>query len=117
MLRLHLPRGPYDLFIYDFFRFFRHRRLIAGYGVCLHFIWPSCDFFDGVLQQTGAKPCTDRAEIVRRRPCGLRAVSAAMHRNHMDIARRPRGFRTEAVRTSYGGCVILVYFGAFVYQT
>ena len=48
---------------------------------------------------------TDRADIVRR-SCGHRAVSAAVHRN-----------RTEAVQRSDGGCVILVYFLAFVYQT
>ena len=49
-------------------------------------------FFNGPVQS--------RRQTVRR-SYSHRAVSAAVHRNRTDIARRPCGFRTEAVRRSY----------------
>ena len=80
---------------------------------------PSCDFFDGFLQQTGAKTLIESAEIVGR-SCGHRAVFAAVHRNHIDVAdalaaliRRLCGDRTIAVmcdpRVLLEICVINVY--------
>ena len=54
MLTLHLPRAPYNLFVYDFRTVFRHRMLDCGLRpMCLR---PLYDFFDGFLQRTCAKP-------------------------------------------------------------
>ena len=57
MPRLHLPRAPYNLFVYDFPYVFSG--IVGNCGlphICFHFKQPLCDFFDRFLQETGTKP-------------------------------------------------------------
>ena len=85
---------------------FRHCRHDCGLRhMCLHLYGHRAislmGFYNGPMQS--------RRQTMRI-SFGHRAVSAAVHRNRRDIARHPCGFRTEAVRRSHGGCVILMYF-------
>ena len=76
--------------------------MTAGYGLCVYIYMVTFDCFDGFLPWTDAIPLTDHAEIIRK-TCGYSAVSAAMHRNRMDIALRPLwlpyGGRAKIVRS------------------
>ena len=101
MIRLHLPREPNGLFVYDFsVRFFRHRRLNAGYGVCVYILYNHraislIGFYNGPVQSCRQ---TVQRSYVHCRSCGHRDVSTAMHRNRTDIVRL----------LPYGGCAEIV---------
>ena len=106
--------GRRTIYLSTIFRMvFRHRRHDCGLRhMCLHLLV----YGHRAMSLTGFynRPMQSRRQAVRR-SCGH--ISAAVHRNRTDIARRPCGFRTEAGQRSYGGCVILVYFWKIVYQT
>ena len=114
MLRLQLPRTPYGLFVYDFLYIFSG--IVGSCGLrpmCLHsnghHVISLTDFYNGPVYLAVERPCGQRL-------CGHHAVSTAMHRNRTDIARHPCCFLTEAAQRSYSGCMIVVYFWAYVYQ-
>ena len=56
----------------------------------LPFIWQSCNFFDEFIQRTGAKPQTDRVEIVHRLCC-LRSRAKKSHLARAASVGRPCG--------------------------
>ena len=101
MLRLHLPRASYDLFVYNFpCGFQASSAWLQATTYVFTLIRPSCDFFDGFLQRTGAKSqterCGDRREIVRS-SCYLPSGTKKSH-----------GCRTTPLRLSYAGSAEIV---------
>ena len=94
--------GRHTIYLSTIFRtVFRPSRHDCGlWHICVYI---DTGFYNGLMQS--------RRQTVRR-SCGHRAVSAAVHRN-----RTAPLWLLEAGRRSYGGCVTLVYFWKFLYQT
>ena len=87
--------------------------MTAGYGLCVY-------IYTAIVRILWRVSTTDRCKAVDRSCRDCAEIVLSPHpciEKRKDIARHPCGFRTEAVQRSYGGCVILMYFWKFVYQT
>ena len=87
---LHLPRMPYDLFVYDFPYDFSG--IVGGYGLrrmCLHCIRATCDFLYGPSATDRRKPYWNRA---------LSCIPQPLHGNRTEPVRLPYGGRAQMVR-------------------
>ena len=79
--------------------------------MCLDFIYHCAISLPGFYNE----PVQNGRETTQRLT-GHRAVSAAAHRNHTDMALHCAAYRTEVMWRSYHGYVTVMYFGAFMYQ-
>ena len=93
-------------------KLFRHRSKLRAMLLCLHFIQPSCNFFERFLHGwVQSHRQTVHAESVRSYRC-LCSRAKKMHRYRIAPVQLLYAGRAEI----YDDCVILLYFWAFVNQ-